>query len=314
MPGLSQSVLAIVPLFAPTQVKTLPITTWPSLRQARQGTTTLYRWQAFQELHSHWARQHIPRTHKDNVPVYSPIRSFDGRRRGESVAAIAALILDHDAGQPWTQLEERLRQLRLAHILHESRSSTPECPRWRCILPITEVRFDEEPERSWWMRAYRQVATEFGVLGGVEFDPATADAGRIWHFGVALDGAPERRVVATQGRMLDGARILAIGRAQAARAVVRAKETGKGSGVKPQAVPPHLRQLEKLFAARGEVGIKTGNKLYVRCPWNAEHSKPDLATLPSGDTVVFLNEDYFFCSHAHCRGQRTRNDVIKVLK
>ena len=99
-----------------------------------------------------------------------------GVRRGNKEMCTQSLaVLDVDAGQDPKEIIARAREYGLHVLIHSTHSSTPECPKFRVVVPLdSEVPTD----LLQWPRVIKALAT----LLGAAFDKACTDAGRLFYY------------------------------------------------------------------------------------------------------------------------------------
>lgn len=116
--------------------------------------------------------------------VVEPTTNLDGKRTNASTLAMHALFLDCDGTGPSGILQQNLVALGFGFVVYESGGSSPELPKWRIVLPLSEP-FDvsSEQKRERWKQFYNNARVLFGALGrlhGVGFDPSTETPCHPW--------------------------------------------------------------------------------------------------------------------------------------
>jgi hypothetical protein len=167
------------------------------------GALVLTRWRALNQPRGHrvrttWgalvARAAAPRSYanKDDLPRWSPATFRDDYRNLASVQRVAAVVLDLDDGTRREQVAEALAGL--VALAHATWRSTPACPRWRIVVPLSRLADRDEYDRCW-----RAAASRVERAGRVP-DYSGKDACHAWavpggHAALVydyftLDGAP----------------------------------------------------------------------------------------------------------------------------
>lgn len=109
--------------------------------------------------------------------VVEPTTNSDGKRTNESTKAMHALFLDCDGAGAWDRLLGRLYEFGFAHIAYQSGGYTPEMPKWRIVLPLSNpFPTTNDIERAAWKSIYGACRTLIGAVGelsNVGFDART---------------------------------------------------------------------------------------------------------------------------------------------
>jgi hypothetical protein len=104
-------------------------------------------------VHTTWAalaaRAASPRSHtsKDDLPRWSAATYRGDYRNLANVERVAAVVVDLDDGTPREQVAELFS--RLVGFAHTTWRSTPTCPRWRVVLPLSRLVDRAEHDRCW---------------------------------------------------------------------------------------------------------------------------------------------------------------------
>lgn len=144
---------------------TITITTWPTLRSPT-GTRHVGTWADL----AAWLA--MPGA-ADTAEGWSPIESAGDRRKADAVERIHAIVLDVDAGDvPIERIRAAVDGLRA--VVHPTRSSTPEHPRWRVVVAAERPMAPAEHAATW--AALRDRMAAYGVA----IDEVTRDPARLW--------------------------------------------------------------------------------------------------------------------------------------
>lgn len=112
---------------------------------------------------------------KESLPLISFCRFADDRRSKATARAFSAIMLDYDGGKTsMRRAERKLREAGLAAMLYETPSSTPNAPRWRAIIPMSE---DLPAER------YRRMVDRADNVLGHILAPESYSEAQIYYFG-----------------------------------------------------------------------------------------------------------------------------------
>lgn len=289
---------------------------WPSSRYVTCGRSRTDSWAEYGRRHMEWRSCTFS---KDEAPVYSPTTNPMGRRSNANTVCIHALHLDADGVGTWDTLIRALVAHGLAFLSHESASHTPEVPKFRVILPLTQPFSTVGQDGALrWRLAYGAARVLFGAIGqlsGWGFDPTTDAPQHPWYPAVRRDvQAPMRAVYQTDGATLDLDALL--------RGLPSVPRMGGG---KTKGGPNHGSRtgepslLQHALEASGMLGRHLGNgKFTVLCPWNELHTAPlSPGAAPTSSTVLFpsaggLNLGHLYCSHAAC-GSRSAGEVLAAL-
>jgi len=206
------------------------ITTWKGKYEATEGITTTSTWAELAETYRQDGAS-VRAKDKLRAPVFCVVRpectSADCDQAGQdgnpevlrrhrcdrAVVRVTAFAAEHDhhVGDPAVPIDhaiETLRRLGLAGMPYETPSSTPEGPRWRVVVPMTEPWTSELPGA--WKTAYRAVQALLAAELGCTLDEKTLNPSRIFYPPTRpTKDTPSRRVEWIEGEALDVAGTLA---------------------------------------------------------------------------------------------------------
>ncbi len=119
---------------------------------------------------------------KKSGPCWSPTRYTPEAKRGNAgVQAITVAVLDVDDGTDPEALRTKLVATGLAYLIHSTFSSTPECPKYRVVVPLASPVPVAE-----WPGVFPRLCA---LLADGHTDPATKDSARIFYLPSARPGA-----------------------------------------------------------------------------------------------------------------------------
>ncbi len=204
------------------------ITTWRSKYAATGGRTSTTSWADLAETYRHDGERVLPKD-KLRAPVFAVVRETctpedcdhagrDGKvlrrhRCDRAVVRVTGIAFEHDhhAGDPVVPVDraiETLHRIGLAGLAYETPSSTPEAPRWRVSIPITEPWTSDLPDA--WKPNYGAIRGLLESELGCELDEKTSNPSRIFYGPTRpTEDTPPRRVEWIDGQALDLAGTLA---------------------------------------------------------------------------------------------------------
>lgn len=234
--------------------------------------------------------------------------------------AIWVLSFDADVGVDWEYACALLVEAGVSFTAQRSSSHRADYAKWHIHIPLAKGWSGPKPE---WRQTYRWFLALFSRLFGFgerSLDRSTDRLIQPFFLSarrVADDPVPEVRW--SPGKALDGQRLLnETGFCLALKETRPSKQRrGKARAVRV-AEDEFARHgiLASAFKAAGMAGRTTSRgALCVQCPWEHEHTSGEPF---DGSTVVFpsrnpLEHGWFHCSHAHCLGLRTQQDVLRAL-
>jgi hypothetical protein len=138
----------------------------------------------------------VRQEHAENVfakgtgPYFNPTKNTDGHRCNKSTESVHALILDADGAGGPDEVEAALKAAGVGYVFYESARNSPECPKWRLVMALSEP-FTGSPRE--WNLHYDTARVFFGTLAGfsgpslrdaaVAFDPAPKAISTPWYLG-----------------------------------------------------------------------------------------------------------------------------------
>lgn len=131
-----------------------------------------------------------------------------GARDNESTDALHALVFDCDGRGEWETLLCNLEVMGVGYIAYQSGGWTPECPKWRVVLPLaTPYDCRTEAAKRAWNDFYHRAALIFGSLAQLRykgFDRNTNAVANNWYLTERRSTeAPPREVRHHDGASLD---------------------------------------------------------------------------------------------------------------
>jgi hypothetical protein len=264
---------------------------------------------------------------KESVRLWAPITLKEGKttRRKDHVESVTALVIDYDDG---TTLGDATNELSCAWMAYTTHSHKQEHPKFRLVIPLLHP----VPAEDWpmfWAEAVADIAPKA--------DQACKDASRIfytpshrpglswphWWEAYCEDddalGPSEHEWIDKHGEVhtththerkpLDpGVYLLA------------AREKAKAAGVrKVQQVVPTLKvengtrkdwttfDPRAWAAGLGLKSLEGTARLWVECPWAANHSDPSKDTIKDAYFRLDESPHWFGCSHAHCHDKKLQH-------
>ena len=279
-PSLEDAVMALVlPCMGP-EVTTVRVTAWHNgSTDTEGGETEEQTWAAFAGDIVKLASEVVE---KSRQPYFTQGVSPSGRRNNASIKEMTVLAFDCDDRGGWSTLRETLDVLGFAYILYQSSGyRAGGADRWRAVLPLSKpVDVSTSELQHAWKHAYRCIRTLFGHVAGLTlegFDPCLATPSQPVYAGCRkCEDTPAREVVYCEGKTFDMGSFL--GLIPPAPVFVPATEASD-----------EFPETAYYFLEAGWLGEQHGNKFYVRCPWNADHSVPLGPTeSPTDKAVVFF--------------------------
>ena len=274
------------------------VTNWDHLIDSHPGTESLV---TLDSLADWLTEEGTLVKGKKNAEIFGVYTSRDGSRREDAVGIITALVLDCDGTGDWCPLQVVLKQAGFGHLLYRSPSHTPECPKWRCLLPFDKPYDVDTLGRARWENLYLVGRTIFGVLAQLSkggFDYKTNNPERIWIVPARpSQETPNREVTYYHGATLSLDALLAI---------TPEGEMGRKADYGEQNFELSLAGL--VFQMAGLIGPKlSDSKFAVCCPRNSEHSVPAQEDEFDSSTVIFSanSRGAFDCKHGHARPDPT---------
>lgn len=157
---------------------------------------------------------------KGRGPQWSPVGSADGHRCVESTTSVQALTLDCDGAGTWDQVLDHLDEVGVAYLAYESSGCTPDLPKWRLVLPMTQALLSNgnaSGANQYWHGVYHVGRVVIGALAGFAepvkggFDVQTCSIANVFYLGHRRDEhTPHRRVRWQNGMWLDAAGLAAM--------------------------------------------------------------------------------------------------------
>ncbi len=179
------------------------ITWWPKLRPGRGGIIRRGTWERLFEALS----RPMPRFLGDDHPGWSPATFERGQRSLETVRAVSAIVLDHDAGE--VALDRALfAWVGAMRLGYTTKSHEAAAPCWRIVLPLSRLVTAAEQARIWTWAAARMEER-------CKLDTSTRDASRFWYWPCRTE-AGVFEVLAEPGPLLDVDEVLELARELAA--------------------------------------------------------------------------------------------------
>ena len=259
---------------------------------------------------------------KSACRLWSPITLKAGctKRCIESVETVTALVLDFDDG---TTLDEAAAKIPCAWMAHSSHSHTADNPRFRMILPISRP-IPAGEWRGFWEECVKEFAPNV--------DKACKDPSRIYY-------TPSRRPNLGYGEFFEAYSacdwlgspsehidpLIGVITATHERGVLdvepyllAAAHAKQMAGIRKQAqiVPTLQATAGKDWATfdprawAASMGLKTLEgtaRLWVECPWAANHSDPSKDTIKDAYFRLDESPHWFGCSHAHCHDKKLQH-------
>lgn len=262
---------------------------------------------------------------KSTARLWSPVTLLPGasRRCKESIESVTALVIDYDSG---VSLGDATHPLSCAWMAYTTHSHRQEHPKFRLILPLlhpvaaadwpgfwVEAVSDIAPQAdqackdasrifyvpsrrlglSWpdWWEAYCDEDDLTSQSLHEWIDPRTGEITTIMtHERAPLDPGPYL-IAAAHREQMDGIR--------RAAAVVPVLSPSAGGGKDWARFDPR--------AWASSMGLKTLEgpaRLWVECPWSANHSDPSKGTIKDAYFRLDESPHWFGCSHSHCRDKK----------
>lgn len=259
------------------------------IRPAEGGERKIESLAAFAAWRRERGTEIAPRGDKLKAPVATAALFRDGRRRAESVEAIAWLFLDSDAGsESWDATLAALRAAGAAYIAHESCSHGIDgAQKWHVLLPLAQPIAPAHDHQDQYLHLSAALAALAGHPG---YDPRCKDPARAAIVGQRLgryDAA--RRVECSGGACLDWAAALEatgyVARPVPARPQDASGDDGRAVGASRSVRP----------AARGSGAAATlpewlgGDRWFTADEFEESHERA-LAYLSADRTPVSISE------------------------
>lgn len=265
--------------------------------------------------------------------LWSPVTLKEGttRRCKESIESVTALVIDYDSG---ATLGEATNQLDCSWMAYTTHSHRQEHPKFRLVLPLLRPvpaeawpafwreavediapRADQackdasrifyvpsrRPHLSWpdWWEAYNDDDDATSPSYHEWVDPKTGEVTvTMTHERPPMDPAPYL-LAAEHRAQMEGLR--------RAAAVVPILDRKPGQHKDWITFDPRA-----WAASRGLKTMEGAARLWVECPWSANHSDPSKDTIKDAYFRLDESPHWFGCSHSHCADKRLQHIMLDM--
>lgn len=273
---------------------------------------------------------------KTQAPLWAPVVLKDGatRRCKESVEAVTALVIDYDHGIDICDAVEPFRIPKISWMAYTTFNHTKENPRFRLIVPLSHpIAADDWP--GFWEAAISDLAPladqSCKDCSRIYYVPSRPIGSRDWWEHYAEDDddgsqsiheyvnpktgeVDDRRTY--ERHPLDSDLYLMIAKAKKDAAGIR--KNYAISAILPPSNDTRTHADWSKFdprawaASRGLKTLEAPHRLWVECPWSANHSDPSKDGIKDAYFRLDESPNWFGCSHSHCADKRLKHIMLEM--
>lgn len=273
---------------------------------------------------------------KEDAPLWAPVILKPGatRRCKESIEAVTALVIDYDHDVDICDAVEPFRIPKISWAAYTTFNHTKENPRFRLIVPLSHPVVAED-----WPSFWEAAIGDLAPLA----DQSCKDCSRIYYVPSRRIGSldwwehysedddeespsaheyvnpktgevDERRTY--ERRPLDADLYLMIAKAKKDAAGIRKNyainATAAIDGERRTSARWETFDPRAWAASKGLKTLEAPHRLWVECPWSANHSDPAKDGIKDAYFRLDESPNWFGCSHAHCADKRLK-DIMKEM-